>query len=247
MKTLKPASVNRELATLRNIINMAKRWKMFYGENPVSISGLLTENNQRDRVLSFEEEDKLFISSAEHLKPVLTTALNTGMRKGEILSLTWDEVDFKNNVLIIRAANSKSKKTKRIPMNSVLRTMFLELKANTSWFDKKLIGEDDNNYVFRDNLSRPVKDIKTAFKNACRRADIKGLRFHDLRHTAGTRMNESGVGIVAISDILGHSSIELTRKRYIHPGDSLRDAVEKLANNKKTCSKKRSNEIDNSI
>ena len=245
LKTLKPSSVNRELAVLRNIINMAKRWKMFYGENPVSISGLLTENNQRDRVLSFEEEDKLFISSAEHLKPVLSTALNTGMRKGEILSLTWDEVDFKNNVLIIRAANSKSKKTRRIPMNSVLRTMFLELKANTSWFDKKLIDiDEDDNYVFRDNLGRPVKDIKTAFKNACRRADIKGLRFHDLRHTAGTRMNEYGVGIVAISEILGHSSIDITKRRYIHPGESLRDAVEMLASNEKSCSKKRSNERD---
>ena len=132
-------------------------------------------------------------------------------------------------------------------MNSELRTMFLELKANTSWFDKKMIDiDEDDNYVFRDNLGRPVKDIKTAFKNACRRADIKGLRFHDLRHTAGTRMNEYGVGIVAISEILGHSSIDITKRRYIHPGESLRDAVEKLANNKKTCSKNCSNEIDES-
>jgi len=241
LKTLKPASVNRELATLRNIINMAKRWKMFYGDNPVSISGLLTENNQRERVLSLEEQERLFNSSAEHLKPVLFTALNTGMRKGEILSLTWQDVDFKNNILIIRASNSKNKKTKRVPINSVLRTMLLELRKKSLWFDKKY-KEDQK--VFRDNWGKPIKDIKTAFINACRRANIKDFRFHDIRHTAGTRMNESGVGIVAISDILGHSSIDITKRRYIHPGESLREAVEKLASNEKSCSNKRSNEND---
>ncbi len=76
---------------------------------------------------------------------------------------------------------------------------------------------------------------------------VKGLRFHDLRHTAATRMVESGVGIVAISEILGHSSIEITKKRYLHPDNSLRDAVEKLANFNKSCSNYCSNEnIENS-
>ena len=243
LKTMKPASINRELATLRNVINMAKRWKMFYGENPVSISGLLTENNQRDRVLSFEEQERLFNSSAEHLKPILFTALNTGMRKGEILSLTWKDVDFRNNVLIIRASNSKNKKTKRVPINSILRTLLLDLRKESLWFDKKY---QEDQKVFRDNWGKPIKDIKTAFISACRRANIKDFRFHDIRHTAGTRMNESGVGIVAISDILGHSSIDITKRRYIHPGESLRDAVERLASNEKSRSNKRSNENDKS-
>jgi integrase len=81
-----------------------------------------------------------------------------------------------------------------------------------------------------DNKGTNIKGIKTASNNACKRAGIKDLHFHDLRHTAGTRMLESGVGIVEISEILGHSSIELTRKRYSHPNQSLREAVEKLGN-----------------
>ena len=92
-----------------------------------------------------------------------------------------------------------------------------------------------------------MKDIKTAFYNACRRAEIKELVFHDLRHTAGTRMLESGVGIVEISEILGHSSIELTRKRYLHPNQSLRDAVEKLANFNQDRSQNRSHEINEGL
>ena len=202
----------------------------------MSASGLLTEDNQRDRVLTFEEEERLLACSAEHLKPILVAALNTGMRIGEILSLTWSNVDFDNNLFIITSANNKSKKIKRVPVNSILSAMLRELKIK---------NQKKSDYVFLGEDCKPVKDIKTAYINACRRADIKGLHFHDLRHTAGTRMNESGVGIVAISKILGHSSVELTMKRYIHPEDSLRDAVEKLANFNETRSKKRSNENDN--
>lgn len=172
-------------------------------------------------------------SSTDHLKPILATALNTGMRKGEILSLTWNNVDFENNLFIINASNNKSKKAKRIPLNSYLKTMLLELK---------LKNQAVSEYVFLGDDNKPIKDIKTAFKNACRRAKIVGLRFHDLRHTAGTRMLESNVNIVAISEILGHSSIDITKRRYLHPDNSLREAVEKLAVFNNSCSQIRSQE-----
>jgi hypothetical protein len=77
-KTVTPATVNRDLATLRHVFNLARRWKKFYGENPVSVAGLMTENNQRDRVLTPDEEERLMSSSSDHLKPILAAALNTG-------------------------------------------------------------------------------------------------------------------------------------------------------------------------
>jgi integrase len=232
IKSVKPASVNRELETLRHVINLAKRWKRFYGENPVSVAGLMTANNQRDRVLSVEEEQRLLANSAPHLKVILAMALNTGMRKGEILSLTWNSIDFDNNLFIINASNNKSKKLKKVPINSYLKTMLLELKMRNS----RLINSEKIEHVFLGDDHKPVKEVKTAFRNACKRAKIEGLRFHDLRHTAGTRMLERGVNIVAISEILGHSSIETTRKRYLHPDNTLRDAVEKLASFEQSCS-----------
>lgn len=167
---------------------------------------------------------------ADHLRPILITALNTGMRNGEILSLTQNNVDFDNNLFIINASNNKSKKAKRIPINSYFKTMLLELKL------KNRASE----YVFLGDETKPLKDIKTAFKNACRRAEIEGLRFHDLRHTAGTMMLESNVNIVAISEILGHSSIDITKKRYVHLDNSLGEAVEKLAVFNNSCSQIRS-------
>ncbi len=238
LKNVKSATVNRELATLRHIFNLAKRNKKFYGDNPVSIAGLLREDNNRDRVLSLDEEERLMTECADHLRPILITALNTGMRKGEILSLTWNNVDFDNNLFIITASNNKSKKTKRIPINSHLKTMLLELKLKTQAF---------NDYVFLSHDYKPLKDIKTAFKNPCRRAKVEGLRFHDLRHTAGTRMLESNVNIVAISEILGQSSIDITKKRYLHPDNSLREAVEKLAVFNNGCSQIRSHEVKDNL
>lgn len=204
-----------------------------FGENMVSVAGLLTEDNLRKRVLSVEEENKVLGCSAPHLRPIIITALNTGMRRGEILSLKWENVDFENKIFIITATNNKSKRIKNIPINSVLKKLLLELR---------LKNRMKSEYVFLGDDGKPVKDIKTAFLNACRRANIEGLRFHDLRHTAGTRMLERAVGIVEISEILGHSSIELTRKRYLHPWDSLREAVEKLANFSENYSQKCSHE-----
>lgn len=121
LQRVQPSTTNRELATLRHIINLAKRWKKYYGDNPVSISGLLTEDNLRTRVLTLEEEDRLLTCSSAHLRPILIVALNTGMRRGEILSLKWENVDFSNSTFIINPTNNKSKKTKRVPINSLLR------------------------------------------------------------------------------------------------------------------------------
>jgi len=75
---------------------------------------------------------------------------------------------------------------------------------------------------------QPLRDVKTAFKGACRGAEVKGLRFHDLRHTAATNMIEAGVDLVTVSRILGHASIQMTM-RYAHPTpENMRRAVEKL-------------------
>jgi len=236
LKKVAPATVNRELSTLRHLFNLAKRWKKFFGDNPVSVSGLLREDNLRKRVLSFDEEARLLECSAYHLRPIILTALYTGLRKSEILSLVWKNVDFNNNIIIIPSFNNKSKKEKTVPLSSILRKLLLELKLKNSSVSE---------YVFLNNRGNNIKSIKTAFNNACRREQIKDFHFHDLRHTAGTRMLEAGVGIVEISEILGHSSIELTRKRYLHPNQSLRDAVEKLANFNKDRSQNRSQEICN--
>jgi len=221
LKQVKPATVNRELACLSHLFNLAKRQKRFFGENPVSISKLLPEHNQIERILTKDEEIRLLDSSSLALQAILLCALHTGMRKNEILSLKWDNVDLNKKLITLEHTNTKSKKMRRIPINSTLRKILLEQKLK--------VGSSD--FVFLSTKGSPYKrhdSLKQVYSGACRRAKIKGLRFHDLRHTAATRMIESGASIVAVSRILGHADLKTTM-RYAHPEDSLKDAVEALA------------------
>jgi len=219
LKEVKPATVNRSLSVLRHLFNLAKRWKMFFGENPIPIVGMLEEHNQVERILALDEESRLLNESISYLRPIIFTALNTGMRKGEILGLKWFDVDLDMNMITINQTNSKSKKSRKVYINSALKRVFLELKLKS----------DGNEYVFLDDNANRLKEIKNGFSAACRRAAIEGLRFHDLRHSAATRMIESGANIVAVSKILGHSDIKTTM-RYTHPDNSLKDALENLVN-----------------
>jgi integrase len=219
LKKVSPATVNRSLSVLRHLFNLAKRWNKFYGDNPVSIVGMLEEHNQVERILTLDEENRLLNEAISYLRPILKTALNTGMRRGEILSLKWSDVDLNNNLIIISQTNSKSKKLRKIYINSVLKKEFAGLKLKSG----------GNEYVFLSDKRMRLKEIKNGFNAACKRAGIEGLRFHDLRHTAATRMVESGGSIVAVSKILGHSDIKTTM-RYTHPDNSLKDALENLAN-----------------
>ena len=221
LKNLKPASVNRELACLSHLFNLAKRRKRFFGENPVSISKLLPENNQIERILTSHEEEILLKNSSNELKAILICALQTAMRKNEIITLTWDNVDMNNNIITIDHTNTKSKKTRKIPINTRLRKVLLEQKLKVG----------SSNYVFLSSKGTPYKrhdSLKQAYKGACKRAGITNLRFHDLRHTSATRMIETGASIVAVSRILGHADLKTTM-RYAHPENSLKDAVENLS------------------
>lgn len=224
LSEVKPVTVNRELEVLRHLFYLAKKWKKFFGENPVAESGLIPTESLCMRVLTLDEEERLIASSSPHLVPIIKTALMTGMRKSEITTLRWENINFDTNLITVRASVSKSKKSRRIPISSALRKLLLKQKLKTAQTD----------FVFVTDLGIPYSPnnpnaLKRAFGMACKRAKIKGLRFHDLRHTAATRMAERGANIVAVKEILGHADIKTTMK-YFHPGDSLTEAVEKLGN-----------------
>jgi len=136
--------------------------------------------------------------------------------------LSWDNVDKENNIITIEHINTKSKKTRKIPINSRLRKILLEQRLKVG----------SSNYVFLSSKGSPYKrhdSLNQAFRGACKRAGITNFRFHDLRHTSATRMIETGASIVAVSRILGHADLKTTM-RYAHPENSLKDAVENLSN-----------------
>ena len=225
IREVSPASVNRELACLKTIFNKAQEW----GGVPINpIAGKrvrkFTENNRMQRVLTQEETAGLMANAGGYLKPFLIIALNTGMRRNEILTLKWKDVDFLHAELTIRAEISKSKKPRTIPMNGPVADAIREMPR----------GNRSGLVFFNPETGTNVKDIKTAFRTACRTAEISGVRIHDLRHTAATRMIEAGVDIVTVKEILGHSSVEITM-RYCHPSrETKARAMERLAETRRS-------------
>lgn len=218
---IKPGTLKRELNVIRNMFYQAKRWRKFYDDNPVSLSGMPEVYDLKERILTFDEEQRLLNSSPSHFKNIVIAALNTGMRKGELISLKWSNVDLENNVITLESINTKSKKKRLIPINSVLRKLLLELKLKSPNNEYVFLSADGKRYKKHDSLNG-------IWKRTTKKAGIEGLRFHDLRHTAATRMVEAGVNIVAVNKILGHSDLKMTM-RYSHPENSLVDAVETLA------------------
>jgi integrase len=218
-----PASVNRDLACLSKILSMAFDNELI-DSNPMRRVRLLKENGSRERFITADEEVKLFAKLTgrrDHIRSVVTVALNTGMRRGEILDLQWEHVNFIARTIFI--ARSKTGKTRTIPMNDIV---FEELKA---------LKQDAGTRDFVFSVSKTgvnIDSIKTGWRNACAAAGLVDLRFHDTRHTFATRLRANGVHEWDIRDLLGHTTTRMTSVYTHQTPANLRQAVTTLGQSK---------------
>ena len=201
LQKMSPATVNRELACLKHMFNKAIEWGKVK-ENPVSKVKLFREDNTRTRYLEKEEVKALLDGCAEHLRPIVITALNTGMRKSEILNLKRSDVDLINGKIYIR--NSKSGKPRDVDINQWLADTLIEIPRHPR-----------SPYLFCDKDGRKYKNVRRSFETAKRKAGIENLWFHDLRHNLASHLAMAGVGSETLQEILGHRDYRMTR-RYIH-------------------------------
>lgn len=228
--------VNRSLEHLRAILRFATR-QGWLTRTPFEMGTTLiskAEETQRERTLSRAEEVKLIKACGKrrtHLIPIIKTALDTAMRRGELFKLKWSDVDFDEGTITILATNAKTEKERLVGMTPRVKT---ELK--TLW---------NNSPKNQDGLVFGIKDtIKTAFASACKDAGIEDLRFHDFRHTAVTRMIEAGLSPIVVQKVSGHSQFS-TFKGYVNPDKSSVVNVAKelsKANEKATVSEDKTNE-----
>ncbi len=205
----KPATVNRLVATLKHMFSKAVEWDMVEEQTLKRIrkAKLLEENNRRLRYLSKEECHALIDSCDKHLRPIVVCALNTGMRKAEVLNLRREEnLDLKHGAHgFILLTNTKNGERREIPINKTLRETL-----------DGLIPRLDVPYVFYDPATgKPYKDIKRSFNTACRRANIKNFTFHDLRHTFASHLVMAGWDLTTVKELLGHKTLTMTL-RYAH-------------------------------
>lgn len=194
------ATVNREVACLKHIFTIAIEWGMVQ-KNPGRKVKLLRERNTRLRYLEEKEIRRLHDACAEHLKPIVTVALNMGMRKEEILSLKWKDLDYR--IRTISILDTKNGESRELPMNDIVyRTLLAVKKTDSPW-------------VFCKKNGKRYGNVRKAFEGARKRAGITDFRFHDLRHTFASHLVMAGVDLRTVQELLGHKSYEMTL-RYAH-------------------------------
>jgi len=200
-----PATVNRHLTTLKHMFTKAVEWEMVEEEVLKKVRRVkpLQENNRRLRYLSAQECQALVNACGPHLMPIVITALHTGMRKEEILSLEWERnVDLVHGFILLD--KTKNGERREVPINATLQGAL-----------KGIIRHVDSPYVFVDREGKRFKDVKRSYHSALRKAGIKDFRFHDLRHTFASQLVMAGVDIITVKELLGHKSLAMTL-RYTH-------------------------------
>ncbi|HOD36800.1 MAG TPA: tyrosine-type recombinase/integrase [Syntrophales bacterium] len=233
-----PATVNRDIATLRNMLNKAVEWKLL-NHNPLVRVKMLKEDNEKMWVLTPEEEKRLIQACEDrpqrekYLPGMVTFALNTGMRLGEIMNLRVQDVRLKDRYVSVTV--TKNTEGRNVPINATAIAIL-----------RKRIEDEKSEYVFCNEKGERLTVLTNAFWTAIDKAGLKRFenvrgelkevrfRFHDLRHTFGSRLGMAGVDVKTIMEIMGHKTIKMAL-RYQHPlpGHKL-NAVKLLDNISKT-------------
>ncbi|GAA0121722.1 site-specific integrase [Clostridium faecium] len=201
------------------------------------------------------EEQKQFVKGIKgHENEMLfLTALNTGMRQGELLALTWDDISFKNNSIrvnknlsvisevtkegrgdtILEVQTPKTKNgVRNVKIPELLSKQLKQYKTKQSK-NKVKMGNlyEDNNLVFCDSFGRYLerRNLLDVYKKALKDSGIKTRKFHDLRHTYATRLFELGENPKTVQELLGHSNLSITLDTYTHVLENMKDkAISKL-------------------
>jgi len=205
-KPLSLATVNRELTCLKHMFNKAVEWGKAE-KNPVWKVKFFKETHGRLRYLLPEEIISLIDCCPSHLKPIVITAVCTGLRKGEIANIKWSDIDFRNRIIYIE--NTKNGEKREVSMNDLLTETLKSITRN-----------DTSPYVFCDKEGKPYYDFRKSFATALKKAGIKDFRFHDLRHTFASNLVMKGIDLATVRELLGHKSIEMTL-RYSHLSPAL--------------------------
>ena len=254
-RTLAPASINRTLGLLRHMLNWAVG-REYLDRTPFRrgtevLIRLEREDNRRCRRVSEEEEASLLHVASPYLRSMIITALDTGMRRGEMLALRFGDIDWDRRLIVLRGLTTKSRRTRAIPIGTT------RLYAVLEWLRLDAAGKPkpDDAAVFSNEAGEPLKSFKKGWVTAVLKAhgvvphwgkssykDLTdqgqqrfreiNLHWHDIRHEYASRLVERGVPLAQVRDLLGHASI-LTTERYDNQKlEALQAAVQRLERGK---------------
>ena len=255
LRTLTPASINRTFQLMRHMLNWAVGREYLdrtpFRRGTETLIKKLREGDHRRRRLSENEERGLLEAAAPFLRSMIIAAVDTGMRRGEMLALRFADVDWKRQLIVLRGETTKSRKSRAVPIATA------RLRAVLEWLHLDADGETkpDEALVFSDEAGKPVGRFRTAWVTAVLKAHgIKpewkaygwtaltpecgeqfrriNLHWHDLRHEYASRLVERGVPLAQVRDLLGHASITTTERYDNQKLENLQAAATRLEDGK---------------
>jgi len=203
---VKPATVNNELKVLSSLLTKAVEWGRLT-EHPMKGGKVkkLRESNTTERELTDEEEERLLNASPPWLQDLIAIAVDTGLRRGELVALSWDRVDLAGRE--VRLIQTKNGKERRVPLTARAHAVLARLRRTRA----------EEHGPFPSGPGKRPYILVSAYRRARTKAGLCDVRFHDLRHTFATRLVRAGVDLITVARLLGHSDLRMVQ-RYAHPG-----------------------------
>ena len=206
-RVLNPATVNRRLTVIKHMLKKSVEWDLMKTNPAATVR--LPANSERTRFLTQTEIHTVLDACEKQitspwLLAMVTLALNTGMRQGELRTLKWENVDLLNRLITI--VQSKTLRLKTIAIND-------DAKSALDWLQENRYGDHVFMWPWGDLIGKTT--VHDAFKKVCTATKIEDFHFHDLRHTFASHLIMSGADLVTVKELLGHKTIAMT-VRYSH-------------------------------
>jgi integrase len=232
---IKPSTVNRDITILKSALSKAVEWKYIESNPLTTFKPAKIDKSAKVRYLDKEEVIRLRSALNEceikltkerssanewrrergrpvlasdplyYLKSLVLLSINTGLRRGEVLSLTWDNIDLSKAILTVAGSFAKSGKTRHVPLNAEALSILKEWRKRTS----------SQVLVFTGKQGNKLKSVKSAWSRILEKAKIKKFRWHDMRHHFASKLVMAGVDLNTVRELLGHSDMAMTL-RYTH-------------------------------
>ena len=213
------ATVNREMAQLSKVFSLAVDYG-YWTQNPCRKVKKFTVHNQRERVITADEEADLlaaFTGALARYRPVALLALYTGLRLGEIVGLRWVNVDFQGGTIYVAPETCKTRRARTLPMHPEARAALGELKESTGTRERVL-----------DAPGFGAAQIGDSFRRTADSVGLMDVTTHTLRHTFATRLKDAGVDPFTMRDLLGHATLRMTNYYTHATPETMRRGVEAL-------------------
>lgn len=232
-------TINRDVATFKAALSKAVEWglinthplaklKLFKADNSAKVRYLNDDEEQCLRMALHQREEEMFAARKranqwreersynllplpsreqfiDHIKPMVLLSINTGIRQGELFSLQWQNINFDTKTLTIEGKLAKSGKTRHVPLNNEAFSVLQKWHKTTS----------NNQLVFPNRDGKKFDNVKKAWANLLKTAEVNNFRWHDMRHHFASRLVMAGVDLNTVRELLGHSDIKMTL-RYAH-------------------------------